>query len=233
MAECLPITVLSTVYRLFASAITRELLAQWSRHLPSGIYGALPGRASRDAALNMELRIEDALDASSSLQGLSLDLSKYFNTIPRAPAIFLLTHLGTPPDVASLWHQFLGDVERHPLINGHCGSSIPSTAGLPEGDPLSVASQAAVNWLLLSFVKQRGLEVLTFIDNWAFLAASCCVLLQALALVQHFYSALRLVISWPKSYFWAFLVRDRRTLQLQAPRFMPEGAAVSLCFHGP
>ena len=194
IGDCRPITAFSSLYRFYSCAIARAVLAQWATCLPSGIYGALPGRSARDAALALELKVEEALLSEVRLQGLSVDLRQFFNTVPRAPAIYLMAHLGMPADVLTVWHNFLDDAHRHPVINGHYGFAILSSTGIPEGDSFSILAQAALNWMLLLFVTVVGLQILTVIDNWTFVASTCQTLLRALALTQQFCELLQLVI---------------------------------------
>ena len=46
-----PITVMSSLYWLWASTVSRALLREWSKTTPSGVCGSMPGRSARDASL--------------------------------------------------------------------------------------------------------------------------------------------------------------------------------------
>ena len=226
-ASCVP-KVFSTLYRFFASGLACALLQSWARVMPFNIYGALPGRSSRDAALALGLQVESALDVAEPLQGYSIDLSRFFNTVPRAPTLFLMHHLGAPASLLRMWGGFLQRSFRHPVLNGHYGAAVPSSKGIPEGGPLSVAAQVALNWMLISFVQVQGLQILTFIDNWSFVAASLCAMLESLLLVQQFCALLCLTISWPKSYAWATSSLRRQHILAQLPRVVPGGCTLSV-----
>ena len=124
--------VAATLYRFFASTLTRHFLEAWSRSFPQTIYGAMPRKSARDAALTLELAVERSLLESSQLLGFSIDLSRFFNVIPRSPMQFLLGILGVPAPIVTFWSNFLARADRLPSVAGHLGAAIPACTGVPD-----------------------------------------------------------------------------------------------------
>ena len=228
MRDCRPITVCATIYRLFATTVTRQVLRQWACWLPPGLKGAIPGRSSRDSAICVELQVEQALRSRSSLMGFSVDLQKFFNKIPRAPTLFLLSHMGLPSNVLQVWSRFLVQGDRLPSIGGHLGVPIPSSNGFFEGDPMSILAQTAVNWSMFQNMRFRELQTLSFVDNWAWVTGLRASFAAALSAIQGFCRSLALEISWPKSFAWATTKEDRSWIRKSAPMLVPHGHSLAL-----
>ena len=228
MADCRPITVCATIYRLFATTVTRQVLGQWAAWLPEGLKGSVPGRSSRDTALNVELDVEHALRANQPLMGFSIDLKKFFNKIPRPPVLFLLSVMGVPDDILTVWSSFLDKGDRVPLLGGHHGVPIPSSNGVFEGDPLSILAQCAVNWCMSRVLDLPGVKTSSFVDNWTYTVGSRSSFLAALHAARAFCASMALEISWPKSFGWATAPADRKWLRQSLGDALPDGQTLSL-----
>ena len=228
MFECRPITVFATIYRFFASTIVRLVLDRWSQWMPATIYGAMPGRSARDAALHLESEIEHALLTGQARLGFSVDLSRFFNLIPRAPVQFLLGMLGVPTSIVRVWSNFLQCNLRYPSVGGHLGAGVPSSTGVPEGCPFSILAQAAINWSLVQMMDFPHLLTLSYVDNWAWSAGTRVAFAQALQMVQAFCISLCLVVSWGKSYAWATATADRQWISTFTPSLLPVEASLSV-----
>ena len=223
-----PITVLSALFRLWSSVIARATLEAWSKWFPAGIRGSLPGRSPRHISLLVELRVEQALYAAEDFLGFSLDLTKYYNFIPRAPGLWLMQMLGCPSKPLQLRGQCLQDVERLPRFQAHLGVALPSQNGVPEGDPMSVACQAALGWFVHEVLSRDALQTLVYIDNLAWLASSRLAYSCTLQGVQQVCSSLSLQIDWRKSYSWAVLPSTRTWLSRVNSLLLPEGCELPL-----
>ena len=228
MSQCRPITIFATLYRFFASAVSRQVLQHWGSSFPSSIYGALPGRSARDAALSLELEVEKSLTSNLSVLGFSVDLSRFFNLLPRPPTQFLLGLLGVPTSVVTVWSNFLRCADRYPCTGGSLGASVPASTGVPEGDPCSILAQAAINWALVQKLQYSNLRTLTYIDNWAWVAGTRLAFATALQVAQDFCAQLKLQISWVKSFAWAIRKEDRSWIQTRACELLPLGAQLAL-----
>ena len=85
-----PITILSNLYRVWAAVFCQQTLMVWSRTLPASIQGCLKRRSST------HLEAEAALASKVPCTGVAIDLKRAFNTLPRAPLLEAMTHLGVP-----------------------------------------------------------------------------------------------------------------------------------------
>ena len=197
-----PITIFSTLYRIWASVVTRQILKQWQVQFPAAVAGSMPHRSCRDLSYAQQHKIECALVFSHRRLGASIDLVKCFNQIPWQPAIHLLVALGVPAGIASFWVDCLGKLRRHACFCGDFGPGLQCWNGAPEGCPFSVAVMAAVA-RCASHLCKDDIDFDTYVDNWAWAATDGGPLQQGLAMSFAFLQALRLPVDWKKSYCWA------------------------------
>ena len=218
-----PITILATSYRLWASVAARGILRAWNQWFPAEILGCLPGRSSRDLSLSLECLIEQARLANEPLLGFSIDLVKAFNNLPRRPLRELLLHLQVPPVIVATWFSFLDQVARFPTFHESLGPGLPSTTGVPEGDPLSVVAMLAVCYAAHHWPRSSASVLRSYIDNFTWTCTEPTALPEAVASARAFCLSLRLPIDWTKSYCWATLSAHRRWLHQIAHSLVPEG----------
>ena len=62
-----PITVLSSLHRLWTSTLSKALLDFWGGVFFKGVTVSMPGRSPRDTSLTVELLVEKALVSSEAL----------------------------------------------------------------------------------------------------------------------------------------------------------------------
>ncbi|CAE7442603.1 unnamed protein product [Symbiodinium sp. CCMP2592] len=165
MKDGRPITVFSNIYRLWSSICSRSILRAWAAWLPTAVAGSVPGRSVRDVSLTLQAQVEAAIMDKRPLAGVSVDIIKCFNQIPRAPLVQLLRHLHVPESVISLWQDFLSKALRHAVFLGEIGLPTGSTTGVPEGCPLSVLCMVALCWYLASLPRPDDLQLYTYVDN--------------------------------------------------------------------
>ncbi|CAE7774452.1 unnamed protein product, partial [Symbiodinium sp. CCMP2456] len=219
-----PITILATSYRLWASVAAKGILRAWNQWFPKEILGCLPGRSSRDLSLSLECLIEQARLAKEPLLGFSIDLVKAFNNLPRRPLQELLLHLQVPPVIVKTWFSFLDRVARFPIFHDSLGVGLPSSTGVPEGDPLSVVAMLAVCYAAHHWPRNPNSVLRSYVDNFTWTCTEPAALPDAVASAREFCSALRLPIDWTKSYCWATLSSHRRWLSQIAPSLVPDGS---------
>ena len=221
-----PITIYSTMYRLWTSLIARSILQQWSAWMPVEVAGGMPHRCSSDIAFEIQCSVEAALLRHQPLGGFSLDISKCFNQIPRPPISCLLKHLGVPPNIVDRWIQILTVSERTPVFQGAMGASMGASTGTPEGDALSVVAMCAICWMLLECNRHTGSRLLTFVDNFSWLAAQKSSLRCGLSTAQTVCAALSLPIDWRKSFCWGTTPSMRRFWDVEVAALLLPGVAL-------
>ena len=82
-SQARPITIFGCLYRLWTRVLCTQVLKIWSFTLPPGVAGCLKQRSVVDLSYCVQAEIEDSLCCQSDLSGLSLDLRKAFNFLPR------------------------------------------------------------------------------------------------------------------------------------------------------
>ena len=228
MKDGRPITVFSNLYRLWSSLCSRSLLRAWAEWLPAAVAGSVPGRSVRDVSLAIQLQVEAALLDRQALAGISVDIIKCFNQIPRAPLTRLLRHLGVPDTVLSLWADFLSKALRHAVFLEEIGLPVGSTTGVPEGCPLSVLCMVALCWYLAEQPRPADAALFTYVDNLSWTACCPASLQCVLETAIRFCRSLLLPIDWNKSFAWATASKLHRWLEGAAQLVLPPEAKLKV-----
>ena len=162
-----PIALLSIVYRCWSSLRARQFLRQLMAYIHTDAYGFLPERETAQIWLLLQAHIECCLQASMPLGGLSTDVVKAFNYIQRPPLFYLATHVGAPQRLTGPWASFLAGLRRRFLVHNELGEAHLSNVGFPEGDPLSTAAMALLDWSMHVYQSRfaPSARTFSFVDN--------------------------------------------------------------------
>ena len=210
-----PINLFSVLYRMWSTTRTRQLLGLLRPWLPIGITGFVP---RGEAPLIWELiqaRIENALNGTCGLTGVSLDLEKAFNFIGRDQTFFLAEVLQIPQRLLHPWREFVTKVQRRFEVRGFVSESTVSTSGFAEGCPLSIISMLLANWAHAQYMAVFAPKVDTFIyvDNISLTASDAGALLQGLLSTKVFYRLWGLEVDEGKTFSWATDTELRKELR--------------------
>eukprot|EP00435_Cladocopium_sp_Y103_P039530 s1405_g10.t1 len=216
-----PIVVFSVIYRTWASIRSRQLLRLLGPHMDSHAYGFLPGCEPTQLWLTLQADVECAHQSAADLCGLSSDLVRAFNNIPRQHTFALAEHLGVPSLVLRPWKAFLDNCTRAFDIRGALSLAVTSTCGLPEGDAMSVYAMVQLNlaWHLYMKVFAPSVRALSFVDNLSLVATTTAALLHGFACLVDFFRLWNLMVDLHKSYCWATsssLRTQLRTMPMQS-----------------
>ena len=203
---------MSCISRLLSKIVYDQVAAQWSKHLPLPISGGLPGRGVRDLALQQSIAIESAIKNKLSLCGVSLDLTKAFNLIPRLPAAMVLRKLGIPQWFLSFWMANLSKLTRVPVIKGHFGPAIESSTGVPEGDCISVLVMIGFSSVFYYRLRNPRLNPFAYADNWSWLTSTTRDNLSAFIKVLNLTSSCKMIVDIQKSWLWATDANMRKSI---------------------
>ena len=107
-----PIVIFSTVYRCWSSLRARQLIRQFAPHTTDSEYGFLPHKETLQVWLTLQSYLEEAHQQRTPHIGLSTDLKKAFNMIPRTQ-LSALSHLGVPQHILTPWMAFLNHTLRY------------------------------------------------------------------------------------------------------------------------
>ena len=162
-----PITVLSTLYRLYGKVMTQKIFRHWEGFLPPHLFGSVPGKSSMDAAWTLAANIESALAENRDLFGVSLDLSKAYNTLRREVLARFALRTGWPAKLVVAYNSFLSNLERYFQIHDGVYGPVTSCVGVPEGCPLAVPAMILTTWAVMNLVQSPKTTCVTYVDNWS------------------------------------------------------------------
>ena len=221
-----PITIFCTLYRVWASIVTRNLLRSWVGLFPPAVSGSVPGKSSRELSYKQQHWIELALISGNCRFGFSLDIIKCFNQLGWPPLRLLMMRLGMPAVLADFWLDGLSRMQGHSCFLSDLSPGIPSCNGAPEGDPISVAALAVVCAFAESLCREPAVAFDTYVDNWSWSSLRSDAIERAVPKALGFLRALRLPVDWTKSYTWATSTRGRQWWRKAHDRVFPDGVVV-------
>ena len=138
--------------------------------------------------------MENAVLHKCEMAGLVTDLKKCFNFLARLPLGVLFRKL--------TWLRALNSSVRVVIIQGAVSEAVPSTTGVPEGDPLGIASIAAYGGLWAWQMEEKGATPFAYADNLEYLCAPRHVTAAADA-NRTFHRVWKQEISYTKSWTWS------------------------------
>ena len=137
--EFRPITILSTLYRLWSAFRHSELADQWFPHWRhTSSYGGKKSRSADQLALDVCMQIEKAIQDGKFAAGLSFDLQKCFDTVPYMLALDVFAARGADLRVVASMKSFYLAHQKHFRLDGHHTHSFQPSCGIVQGCPLSM-----------------------------------------------------------------------------------------------
>lgn len=211
-----PICVFSLIYRTWASLRARSILDWLSEWAPTEIVGSRPGCEAGTIWWRLACIIEEGFyHDGRDISGLSCDLSKCFNTLPRVPVFWLARRLGIPSSIVLTWHRAVANMTRRFQVLGKTGPPLGSCCGFPEGDPLSVVAMYLINVAITAFLRNQAPQVTpwSFVDDWQLLSDSPECTLQGFRVISQFADFLDLHLDPRKSFVWGSSTTGREVLR--------------------
>eukprot|EP00438_Fugacium_kawagutii_P019036 Skav208703 [mRNA] locus=scaffold42:434516:439452:- [translate_table: standard] len=210
-----PITITSRLYRTWAKYRSMQVFRHFHDMLPPEVAGTAAGVSADMLAAIVANEVEDSFIDGLHRVGLTVDLVKCYNMVPRLPVIAALGKLGVPRQyLTAVWDMFQ-QLDRIIEISGEMGNPVKSTTGIPEGCCFSIVSMLGLTAWASQFLQahHEEVEVLAYADNWGFLT-DCIERLQALLQsLQNFVTMLQMRVAPDKSWVWATHACDRRKLR--------------------
>ena len=210
-----PITVLSQIYRTWASIRSRKFLAWIATFAPVELAGNRPNTSTKDVWHRLAQMLERCQIHHTPINGLVSDLTKCFNTIPRYVVSAIALHLGAPLPFVRSWHQAVTRLQRRFLVAGACGGPEFAATGYPEGCGLSVCSMSLINVGLHAWLGRLlplG-TVHSYVDNWEITTFDVNEVSLAKAYLKQFAESLDMRLDEAKTYAWSLQSEDRKALQ--------------------
>lgn len=128
-----PITVISHAYRLWSGLRSKQLLRAIDKVCPSFLFGNRPGCTANGLWSHVQWLIEMAFFNGSQLAGITADIQKAFNFLPREVIMQACLLLGCPGPILIAWSGALAGLQRRFQIRQSLGPAEWSVTGCPEG----------------------------------------------------------------------------------------------------
>ena len=210
-----PITIFGLPYRIWSSIQSRHLLEFAEMWVDDSVFGNRRGRQAADLWHHLLLQIETAYAESSSLSGISADLEKCFNCIPRFPALCLAVLVGVPHGVTTAWAGALAQMRRHFKVRESYSCGFLTSTGLAEGCGLSVFGMLLVDHLFACWMRFQApaVQCLTYVDDWQVLSVDPSYAVRQLELVEQFASMVDLTVDRAKTFCWSTCVDTRKVMR--------------------
>ena len=212
-----PITIFSMVYRAFSSLHARSMLDQASHWCHADIYGNRKHHQTSQLWRVLVTSIQQAYDQNQCLSGLTADIEKCFNCLPRYPIIAAAVQAGTPMTTMTAWCGALSAMTRRFKVRDSFSSGFTTSTGLAEGCALSCYGMLLMDDLMHRFVAAQypQLRVLSFVDNWDFLTWNAQAATQQLDALLEFAALADLTVDRQKTYAWSTSADMRASLRAQ------------------
>ena len=214
-----PICVYSIIYRAWAGIRAQQVLRILRGLVPEDLFGFIPGHETTELWYVVQLEVEQCCQTGDRLLGMSTDIVKCFNHLPRLPLLGMAAHVGFPARLLGPWCNFLQSTERRFLVRGQVSPPVSSSGGFPEGCPLSPVAMVLADWAFHVYMKAflPPVRPLSYVDNLACLARSPFDLARAFNLVQCFMEMLQLALDASKTYVWATDASARKSIACLGP----------------
>eukprot|EP00435_Cladocopium_sp_Y103_P076208 s462_g81.t1 len=213
--EYRPITVFAMSYRCFSSLHSRALLGWADTWCHPDIYGNRKNHQTTQLWRALVTQIQQAYDQQLCLSGLTADIEKCFNCLPRWPILSVALHVGSPFPLLQAWTGALAAMTRHFKVRESFSAGFTTCTGLAEGCALS-----CFGMLLLDDVMHRYMHAqyplprtLSFVDNWDFLTWNADAALVQLDALLESAELTDLTIDRRKTFAWSTSATVRTRLR--------------------
>eukprot|EP00435_Cladocopium_sp_Y103_P058014 s101_g20.t1 len=214
-SEYRPITVLSMIYRTYASIRTRQLLRWLHQFVHHGLKGNMPHQSTTQVWRALAEQIEHAQYFDHDWTGTVTDICKCFKTLPRHVVYFCGRHMKIPAFFMKAWMRNVSQFERRFVVTGCCSRAVYASTGFPEGDPLSVVSMVLLNHCMHCLVASSvsPIETLSYVDNWEAQSSQAHATCEAFDKMTQFAEELDIKLDTAKTHFWGTTTKSRKELK--------------------
>ena len=213
-----PITVMSTIYRLWAGTRVQELI-EWQAHwIGDEQFSYRPEWGCHDAWWTQALSIEHALLSGEDIAGLSLDWAKAFDRLPKDILLQLARATGMESGILRALEAAYTNLQRHYKVgHGFISEGFVSTNGILQGCPISVIllNLFVRVWLNLAHnetTPEMGVRPRAYADDMIALARTSAGIRRVLQLTLEFAVLTGMKLNVPKCGVWATCSQLRQEL---------------------
>eukprot|EP00435_Cladocopium_sp_Y103_P022522 s2144_g5.t1 len=211
-----PITIASRIYRNWARYRSLQIISHVQKFLPPAIAGTAAGVSSDMLAAHVLLEVEQALLDGIPRMGITIDLVKCFNQIPRKPVLAAMLKIGIPAEYVTALDSMFLQLRRVLELSGEIGPKLKSTTGVPEGCAMSLVSMISLTVWVAKYIEasvhSSAAQCLAYADNWAIITKTIGDLQTGVQALDNIVRMLRMNISVEKSWTWATHAQQRKAL---------------------
>ena len=234
-AQTRPITLIPMLYRWWTKVVTKQILQHWGQVAPAGLIGFLPTRSAQLELMDTQWQFEKAHDQNIqqdlAWQGLTLDLVKCFNLLPRRPSYNAMKHLGVPIGILDIWFNTLENNNRWWKIHNQIWSCGLSTTGAPEGDSWSIIACLSLSWVWQHHIALTMAKPTSYADNWGWKTTSTRSNLAAIRTTISYTNSLKLQIDWEKTWAWTTQSTGKKKWEQELKFALPELQDLTIVTH--
>lgn len=212
-----PITVLSHCYRLWGGIRSRQLLRHVDDLCPPFLFGNRPGRHAMQLWTFVQWMIELSFLENRPLAGISADIQKAFNHIPREVLFHACLVMGMPESILKAWAGGLSNIQRRFQIRDAMSPPQFSVTGCPEGCSMSCLGMLVIDILFHRWISnQFPLEFpLSYVDDWQILTYEPNKITDILDSLERFTQQVDLQLDSKKTFAWSTCSNGRKNLKQQ------------------
>ena len=226
-----PITIFGFAYRCWASLHARVLLDAADSWADPGIFGNRKGHQAAHLWKELVHQLETAYSTGSVLSGLTADIEKAYNCLPRWPIFCAALFGGTPFPVLTGWVGAVTNMRRHFKVQDSFSEGFDTSTGLAEGCALSCYGMLVLDHLFHTWLRFEcpSVQAYSYVDNWDLVTHDPNYAVHQLQLVLDFAAKVDLTIDKGKTYGWSTCPNIRR--QFRESQIPVKGAAKDLGAH--
>eukprot|EP00969_Alexandrium_andersonii_P082256 3625240-Alexandrium_andersonii.AAC.1 len=128
----------SLFYRRWASLRLAHMQAWVDSWALPQLFGGFRGRSAGEASWTIAATLEKEASEGVSSSGLSTDVYKCFDQVPRTLIYQLALRAGAPIEVLRPWRAYLEGLQVFNCLASSAGLPYTKRVGIPQGCPLSM-----------------------------------------------------------------------------------------------
>jgi hypothetical protein len=128
-----PISLTPTLSKILESLIGRWMLEKIGDKFDKKQFGALKGRSTSHALVDIVHKWHQAVDSQKSVRIVFVDYAKAFDHVDHTTVMAKLAAIGAPSTVLHWLHSFLFNRQQRVMINGTFSDWTSPNGGMPQG----------------------------------------------------------------------------------------------------
>ena len=203
--EFRPITIFSLLYRVYSGLQARMLLQWCNEWAHPDVHGNRKAHSTTHLWRTIATEIQVAYEQNRALSGLTADIEKCFNCLPRWPILAIALHAGAPAPVLCAWAGALASMTRRFKVRDSYSEGFVTSTGLAEGCALSCFGMLLLDDLLHRYIHMQypPIRVLSFVDNWDFLTWDPTFAVRQFDALLEFAQLTDLTVDHKKTFGWS------------------------------